>query len=150
MLLPLTPADALVCWCVYTPWWIVLEALSCLRTSSATEGKQLLHLTHVQRFHLPVTVIVMCEPREFPNDLCRLPRDLVESPSLEIFQSQPDMVLTNVLYSILPSREIGPENLQWYFPTSPILWFCPSIRKNQFPFGYYYYYYCLLLENNFK
>lgn len=50
-----------------------------------------------------------------------LPREVVESPSLEIFKIHLSMVLGNLLYVSLLEQGVGPDGLQRPFPTSTIL-----------------------------
>jgi len=51
----------------------------------------------------------------------RLPRDPVESPSLEIFKSHLDMVLGSLLWVTLLEQGAGQDDLQRCLPTSAIL-----------------------------
>jgi len=55
----------------------------------------------------------------------RLPREVVESHSLEILKTCPeDMVLGNQLSVALPEQGVGAHDLQRCLPTSTSLWFC--------------------------
>ena len=50
-----------------------------------------------------------------------LPREAVESPSLEIFKTHLDAILHNVLWVTLLCRGVGLDDLQRSLPTSAIL-----------------------------
>ena len=50
----------------------------------------------------------------------RLPRGVVESPSMEIFKSRLDMVQGNWLHMALLEQRVGPDDLQRSLPTSAI------------------------------
>lgn len=51
----------------------------------------------------------------------RLPREVVEVPSLEIVKSSLDIVLGNLLQPSLLEQGAGPDDLQKSFPTSTFL-----------------------------
>ena len=54
----------------------------------------------------------------------RLPREAVESPSLEIFQTRLDTVLCSLLWVTLLGQRVGLGDPQRSLPTPTILWFC--------------------------
>lgn len=57
----------------------------------------------------------------------RLPRQVVEPPSLEIFQSHLGTILSNIFYSL--SREVEQDDLQCSLPTLTILRFCDTVKR---------------------
>ena len=57
----------------------------------------------------------------------RLPREAVESPSLEIFQTCLDTVLCSLLWVTLLGQGVGLGDPQRSLPTQTILWFCDSV-----------------------
>jgi len=58
----------------------------------------------------------------------RLPREVAESPSLEMFKSHLDMVLGILLYMGLLEQRFGPDDLQRSLPASTIQLFCEFHR----------------------
>ena len=54
----------------------------------------------------------------------RLPREAVESPSLEIFKPWMDVVLCSLLWVTLLGQRVGVGDPQRSLPTRNILWFC--------------------------
>jgi len=54
----------------------------------------------------------------------RLPREVVESPSLEIFKTRLDNVLCSLLWLTLLRQRVGLDDPQRCLPTPNILWFC--------------------------
>jgi len=54
----------------------------------------------------------------------RLPREVVESPSLEILKTRLDAVLCSLLWVTLLRRGVGLDDPQRSLPTPTILWFC--------------------------
>jgi len=54
----------------------------------------------------------------------RLPREAVESPSLEIFQPRLDKLLYSLLWVTLLQQGVGLGDPQRSLPTPTILWFC--------------------------
>ena len=51
----------------------------------------------------------------------RLPREVMESPSLEIFKTHLDVIQCNMLRLSLLGRGVGPGDLQMLLPTSAML-----------------------------
>ena len=60
-----------------------------------------------------------------------LPREVVESPSLEIFQTRLDAVLCSLLWVTLLGQGVGLGDPQRSLPTLTILWFCEPKRKDE-------------------
>jgi len=58
----------------------------------------------------------------------RLPREAVESPSLEIFQTRLDKVLCILLWVTLLGQGVGLGDPQRALPTLTILGFCDSVK----------------------
>ena len=63
-------------------------------------------------------------PLRVPEPRPRLPREAVESPSLEIFQPRLDAVLCPLLWVTLLWQGVGLGDPQRALPTPTILWFC--------------------------
>ena len=67
----------------------------------------------------------------------RLPREAVESPSLEIFKTRLDKNLCSLLWVTLLGQGVGLDDPQRPLPTPTMLWFCgaqnrvPEGRKHQ-------------------
>ena len=59
-----------------------------------------------------------------PRKGLRLPREAVESPSLEIFQTGLDKVLCSLLWVTLLGQGVGLDDPQRSLPTPNMLWFC--------------------------
>jgi len=57
----------------------------------------------------------------------RLPREAVESPSLEIFKPHLDAVLCSLLWVTLLGQGVGLRDPHRSLPTPTILWFCDSV-----------------------
>ena len=57
----------------------------------------------------------------------RLPREAVESPSLEIFQPRLDLVLCSLLWVTLLGQGVGLGDPQRALPTPAMLGFCDSV-----------------------
>jgi len=95
--------------------------------STRSSGHNLKH----RRVHLIFTV-------RLTGHWHRLPREVVQSPSLEIFKTSLDMVLGNRLSLSLLKHGVEPDGLQRCLPTSNSLWFCDkdtsSLSKSLFPF----------------
>ena len=53
----------------------------------------------------------------------RLPREAVESPSMEIFKTSLDAYLCNLLQGVCFSRQLGLNDLLRTLPTPLILWY---------------------------
>ena len=58
----------------------------------------------------------------------RLPREVVESPSLEIFQTCLDAVLCSLLWVTLLGQGVGLGDPQRSLPTPAMLGFCDSVK----------------------
>jgi len=63
----------------------------------------------------------------------RMLREVVESPSLEIFESCLDMVLGSRLWETLLEQGLGPDDLQRFLPASTFLWSCCGLLCNYSP-----------------
>ena len=57
----------------------------------------------------------------------RLPREVVESPSLEIFKACLDAYLGSLLWGTCFVRGVGPEDLSRSLPTPTFLLLCDSV-----------------------
>ena len=68
-------------------------------------------------------------PLRVPEPWPRLPREAVESPSLEIFQPRLDKVLCSLLWVTLLGQGVGLGDPQRSLPTQNILGFCDSERR---------------------
>ena len=60
----------------------------------------------------------------------RLPREAVESPSLEIFKTHLDKVLCSLLWVTLLGQGVGLGDPQRSLPTPTILGFCDSVFRS--------------------
>lgn len=72
------------------------------------------------------------EHRRFPLNIRKhfyimhgLPREVMETPSLEIFKNNVDMVLENLLWVFLFEQKVGPDGLQRSSPTLT----CDSVKR---------------------
>lgn len=63
----------------------------------------------------------------------RIPRFDVESPTLEIFKTQLDMALSNLLWLTLLCEGVEPTTLPRCIPSSSSLWWCvcTHVRKHR-------------------
>ena len=68
-------------------------------------------------------------PAAATQALIRLPREVVESPSLEIFQTRLDKVLCSLLWVTLLGQGVGLGDPQRSLPTPTILQFCDSVNS---------------------
>ncbi|GAB0192672.1 translation initiation factor IF-2-like [Grus japonensis] len=59
----------------------------------------------------------------------RLPREVVESPSLERFKTHLDAILCDLLWVILLWQGVGQDDLQRSLPTPTSLGFCESVAE---------------------
>jgi len=62
----------------------------------------------------------------------RLPREAVESPSLEIFKPRLDAVLCSLLWVTLLRQGVGLSDPQRSLPTPTMLGFCDSVKTQGF------------------
>ena len=63
-------------------------------------------------------------PSEGDGALAQFAREVVESPSLEIFQTRLDVVLCSLLWVTLLGQGVGLGDPQRSLPTPTMLWFC--------------------------
>lgn len=66
-----------------------------------------------------------------PLRVAEMPRELVESSSLEIFQTHLDRLVCHLLQVTMPWHRAGLTDLQRTLPALTILWFCDSRTLNE-------------------
>jgi len=84
------------------------------------------HKRKHRKFHLNMRKNFF--PLRLTDHMNRLPREVVESPSLEIFKTRLDKVLCILLRRPCFVRRVGLDDLQRSLPTPTILLFCDSVK----------------------